>query len=322
MQPQQPVEHSPWPFRMALATVLVAIPLVFFGGSVTTLNAGMAVDGWWIVERGRGDWFMWTFPIDQWLRDTGTFVEHTHRLFGSLVGFLSILTVLVAWKTRARGIALLGLLAVIGQGTIGGFRVLENSPDLAFLHGSVGQGVFALLVMVCVACSRSFQNAGIAAAASTQRVAASTQRVRTLAMITTLVIYTQIVVGAWLRHGESMAALLTHGLLVVAVIAAVLMLAKALKNEPETSPLRKLPRWLFTALVVQILLGVAAFFAVYMIVGRNPETIHAALMPTLHVMGGAALLACSASSWLWAHRLCQAGDRAQSAELAPAGGRA
>jgi cytochrome c oxidase assembly protein subunit 15 len=316
MQPQPTVEHSLWPFRMALATVLAAIPLVFFGGSVTSLNAGMAVDGWWVVERGRGDWFMWSFPIDQWLRDTGTFVEHSHRLFGSLVGFLSILTVWVAWKTRARVIALLGLLAVIGQGTIGGFRVLENSPDLAFLHGSVGQGVFALLVMVCVACSRSFQCAPGGAAAAT------TWRVRTLAMVTTLVIYTQIVVGAWLRHGESMAALLTHGGLVVAVIAAVLMLAKAQRNEPETSPLRKLPRWLFTALVVQILLGVAAFLAVYMIVGRNPETIHAALMPTLHVMGGAVLLACSASSWLWAHRLCSTKDRAPDAELAAAGGHA
>jgi len=310
----QPAAFTPWPLRMALATVLVAIPLVFFGGSVTTLNAGMAVDGWWIVERGRGDWFMWTFPIDQWLRDTGTFVEHTHRLLGSLVGLLAILTVVAAWKTRARAIAVAALLAVIGQGTIGGFRVLENSPDLAFLHGSVGQGVFALLVLVCVATSRTY--------ARIQATASAPLRSRNLALLTTLVIYTQIVVGAWLRHGESMPALLTHGVLVVAVIAAVLMLAKSLKNEPETSPLHKLPRWLFTALVVQILLGVAAFFAVYMIVGRNPETIHAGLMPTLHVMGGAALLACSASTWLIANRLCSAASAAARGSAVAAGGQA
>lgn len=313
----QAAAHNPWPFRMALATVLAAIPLVFFGGSVTTLNAGMAVDGWWIVERGRGDWFMWTFPLDQWLRDTGTFVEHTHRLFGSLVGFLAILTVVAAWKTRARLVAVLGLLAVIGQGTIGGFRVLENSPDLAFLHGAVGQGVFAFLVMVCVACSQAYQRAG---EPSHAHIPAA--RTRTLAWVTTLVIYLQIVVGAWLRHGESMAALLTHGVLVVAVIAAVLVLAKALKGEAESSPLRKLPRWLFVALTVQILLGVAAFFAVYMIVGRNPETIHAGLMPTLHVMGGAALLATSASAWLWTARLPARAETGENASRVAAGGRA
>lgn len=294
---------------MALATVLAAIPLVFFGGSVTTLNAGMAVDGWWVVERGRGDWFMWTFPLDQWVRDTGTFVEHTHRLFGSLVGLLSVLTVILCWSTRARWIAVAGLLSVIGQGTLGGFRVLENSPDLAFLHGALGQAVFAFLVAVCIATAPKFQ-------AARSLAATPPRRSYTLSICTTLVVYAQIVIGAWLRHGESMAALLTHLLFVLAVIAMVFVLAKSLSQEPAPSPLTKLPRWLFAALTLQIVLGVAAYFAVYVFVGRNPETIHAGLFPTLHVMGGAALLSSCAAAWIWTARLCSSAAAPNAEPLA------
>ena len=45
-------QSSPWPRRLALATWLGALPLVVLGGSVTTLRAGMAIDGWWVLDRG------------------------------------------------------------------------------------------------------------------------------------------------------------------------------------------------------------------------------------------------------------------------------
>ena len=76
---------SPWPRRLAWATLLAALPLVLFGGTVTTLRAGMAIDGWFVLEPGRGDHFLLAYPLEKWLRDPGTFTEHTHRLFGVLV---------------------------------------------------------------------------------------------------------------------------------------------------------------------------------------------------------------------------------------------
>ena len=36
---------SPWPRRFALATLAAALPLILFGGTVTTLRQGMAEDG-------------------------------------------------------------------------------------------------------------------------------------------------------------------------------------------------------------------------------------------------------------------------------------
>src|SRR5688500_7568632 len=83
---------SAWRRRLALATLALALPLAFFGGSVTTLGAGLAIDGWLILEPGRGDWFLWFYPLEQWFRDVGTFVEHSHRLLGSGVGLLAIAT--------------------------------------------------------------------------------------------------------------------------------------------------------------------------------------------------------------------------------------
>src|SRR5262249_41575588 len=78
-EPAEPA--SPWPRRLALAALVAAVPLVFFGGTVTTLHAGLAIDGWLVLEPGRGDHFLWLYPVDKWFRDVGTFVEHTHRLF-------------------------------------------------------------------------------------------------------------------------------------------------------------------------------------------------------------------------------------------------
>ena len=141
---------GPWAFRAAFACALCAVPLLLFGGSVTTLGAGMAVDGWLVAEGH----FLLFFPAEKWFRDTATFVEHTHRLFGVLVGLCALACVACAWfgeeRRNARLAALAALLAVCAQGALGGLRVLENDPGLAFLHGALAQLVFAILCVNAV----------------------------------------------------------------------------------------------------------------------------------------------------------------------------
>ena len=293
-------DPSPWPFRFALATLLAAVPLVFLGGSVTTLHAGMAIDGWLVVDRGRGDFFMLFYPLDRWVSELGPRIEHSHRLFGTLVGLLAIATLLSAFAARAartvKTAALVSLLAVIAQGALGGLRVLENSPDLAFLHGALGQAVFAAIGAVMVVSSRRFQLAR-------HEPSLAAQRALPVALLTLAVIYLQIVLGAWLRHGHNDLVLLAHLLTVVLVVAAVLVLAKALRAAGEQSALARLPRWLFAALVAQAVLGIVAFMSVYRFVGPDPKTVSQGLFPTLHVLGGAALLAATLASVLWSWRV-------------------
>ena len=141
------LEHplpSRWPHRIAIALAAVVFPLIWVGGLVTTYDAGMAVPDW----PGTYGYNMFLYPVETWI--TGPFdllVEHGHRLLGSLSGFIAIALVIVTWKTETRrsvrwfSVAL--LLLVIGQGVLGGLRVLLDARTLAKLHGCVGPAFFA-----------------------------------------------------------------------------------------------------------------------------------------------------------------------------------
>jgi cytochrome c oxidase assembly protein subunit 15 len=238
-------------------------------------------------------------------------MEHSHRLFGTLVGLLAIATLVAAYAARAprsvRMAAIVSLVAIVVQGTLGGLRVLENSSELAFLHGAVGQAVFAAIGAVLVTSSRRFQLARA-------EPSLAARRVLPVALAATAVVYLQIVLGAWLRHGRNDLVLLAHLLTVVLVVGVVLVLAKALRAAGEQSALARLPRWLFAALVTQALLGILAFMSVYRFVGPDPTTVGQGLLPTLHVVGGAALLASTLAAVLWGWRVRAA--RAESTRVA------
>ena len=312
---------SAWPLRLALAALVAAVPLVFFGGSVTTLHAGLAIDGWWILEPGRGDWFLWAYPIEQWFRDVGTFVEHSHRLFGTLVGLLCIAAVVASFAVRAgrlsKDMALAALGGVIAQGVLGGLRVIDKSSDLAFVHGAVGQAVFALLGASALVHARPWS---MALGQPTRQVHA----LRRTALWTTALVYVQIFLGAWLRHGQSQAALVAHLVFLMVALWGSMRLLRDLRRCAEESAIGALERRIFVrlrralaiALVLQVLLGVLAFLTVYVIIGRHPSDVSQALFPTLHVLGGATLLLACVASVLWAQRLVQ---RVPQDELAHGG---
>ncbi|HED67049.1 MAG TPA: hypothetical protein ENJ09_16015 [Planctomycetes bacterium] len=275
-----------------------AIPLVMFGGSVTTIGAGMAVDGWLIAEGH----FMVFFPIESWLRDTATFVEHTHRLFGVLVGLFAIATVVSTFlkdpRRRARLFATLGLLAVCVQGTVGGFRVLENSPRLAFLHGALAQAVFAILVSSAVYLSPRWGG-------ERQSRAGVTRGLRSLAGWTVVAVYGQVVLGAWYRHAirpsttpEATMRFLLHLFGALAVTTLVFLLARSLGRlgrEGNRAAARK-AHALLILLGVQITLGVGA------LVGYRSGTVGPIEwgLAICHVLGGGLLLGEAAVVRLWA----------------------
>lgn len=298
------IPKSAWPSRLAMATFVVAIPLLLFGGTVTGTDSGMAVDGWLTVERGKGDYFMLFMPLEVWFRDFGTFVEHGHRLIASLVGFLAIGTVVATWRydkrASARWLSLAALLSVCAQGALGGFRVLENSRNLAFLHGAFGQLVFATLAAAAVYLSPAWQ----AQAPQACKLARKSQRLTVLA---SSAVYGAIFMGAMLRHGPSTPALLGHIVLLTAATVLVLVAARTLRQTAEQAegrgPLRRVARRLHLLLGVQLLLGLASFLVVWMHVGPTVKSVHASIYPTLHVLTGALLLAQCVAGVMWARRV-------------------
>lgn len=263
-----------------MATALCAVPLLLFGGSVTTLGAGMAVEGWLIAE---GD-FLLVFPVEKWFRDLPTFVEHTHRLFGVLVGICAVATVFFAWREglrpRQRLSCVAGLLAVCAQGAIGGFRVLENSLELAFLHGALAQAVFAGL------CAVAWSVRPRATAPANPEAGASWG----LALASCVAVYGQIVLGAWYRHGVRPEPVAGAGeRLVWHLMGALFVLAvlTAFAHQLGRSGLDAQRRRIHALLGVQLLLGFASW------VGYRPGSVGVLewAFTILHVLVGALLLA-------------------------------
>ncbi len=307
-------EPSPWARRAAFACLLCSVPLILFGGSVTTLGAGMAVDGWLVAEGH----FLLFFPAEKWFRDTATFVEHTHRLWGMLVGLCALACVAFAWLRAAprgaRLAALVALLAVCAQGVLGGLRVLENAPELAFLHGALAQLVFAILCANALVFSRGWR-------AELPRRAAPLERhaLASAALVAAFATYAQVVLGAWYRHGlrpapgaDSGLRFALHGCGALLVLFALTTLWRrgALLRAAEgelPGALERALRFLPALLVLQLVLGGMAW------AGFRPGAIGPAewALSIAHVLGGAFLFADVAMIALWARRLAR-GARAQA----------
>ncbi len=287
----------------SLAAFLSAVPLVLFGGSVTTLGAGMAVEGWLVAEGH----FLLFFPVEKWFRDTATFVEHTHRLFGMLVGLFAVLAVASNLRRpRERGMlpaALVALAAVCIQGTLGGFRVLANDPELAFLHGVCAQVVLAILGANALVQSGRLERTmqALPARASTGVRGAS------LAWGATGVVFLQIVLGARYRHalradGTVLGhVFLAHMLVAVFVFAAVILASERLRRALRASTAelpaaaRRLPGRMQALLGLQVALGVLAWM------GYRPNSVGPLeiVFSIAHVLGGGLLLTLCLQAVLW-----------------------
>lgn len=188
-----------WPGKrglhlLALLTAAATFPLIFMGGLVTSHGAGMSVPDW---PNSYG-YNMFLFPPRLWIG--GILYEHTHRLMGTVVGFLSILLVICAFRVEKKktvrwlATAILGM--VIFQGILGGLRVVLVKLNLAIVHACVAQAFFCLAALFCVVTSKWWENA--------PSFRTLTSRIPfTLGVIAVSVIYLQLVAGAVMRHYEA-----------------------------------------------------------------------------------------------------------------------
>lgn len=163
---------------------------------MTTYDAGMAVPDW----PGTYGKNLFLYPYQTWLFGPfDLFIEHGHRLLGAVVGFLAIIAVVVAWLSEprrwVRRLAIGMLMAVIGQGVLGGMRVVLSDRTLAMAHGCTGPIFFAICVSLAVVTSRWWWERNNDVPAMIPTVG----RVR-LAGIVTVLAYVQLLLGAQLRH--------------------------------------------------------------------------------------------------------------------------
>jgi len=259
----QPIVH-----RTALATTLVALLPIAVGALVTTMGAGMAFRDW---PSSDGHSLV-TYP---WLQSAGDkFVEHGHRLAGMAVGIASILLAAVLlWKEPRRWVKALGglvLLGVIGQGILGGLRVLANRPDLAMIHGNFGACVFCLMAAVTLVTGRGwFDQAHKASgrrqpADSSQRSdtakPADLSKLKLPAFVTVGVVYAQYILGGRQRHLHDM---LHEHLAGAAVTALVILIMAVLAHRSRIPWVRRSSYALLLLLLLQGALGAGAWITKY-----------------------------------------------------------
>jgi len=206
-------------------------------------------------------------------------IEFAHRLVAALVGILSLWMVLWIWRLGRRsegangrmlrpyaGAALLLLLAQI---LLGAFTVkLELPPEIVMLHLATGMAFFAMLVILRVLLA---ENSPDSAGSHSEGM-----RLHYAALISTLAVYLQIVLGAYVRHsGAALAcpdfplcqgALVPHlsGLTLIqfthrlgALLVAGLIFWLAWRARPASLPAvqKHLARWAALLILLQIALG-------------------------------------------------------------------
>ena len=334
---QQP--ESPWPHRLAVLLACATFPLIWLGGLVTSYDAGMAVPDWPTTY----GYNLFLYPWQTWLYGPwDLFIEHGHRLLATLVGLLTIALAVSLWRGDQRAwMRRLGLVAIVGviaQGVLGGLRVRLDERLLAQIHGCLGPAFFALSAALAVCTSRrwhaSFARHGAPAddvvrcgagvpPAKGGRDARTTKRVGRLAIVTTALVYAQLLLGSQLRHVSPLAdttafraAVLLHlSLAAVLSLHVLLLLIRTGARRTAEAWLAWPARGLAALVVAQLGLGCAAWVVNYgwpawladydwaagYVVSR--ESAAQALVTTAHVAIGSLILAISLTLALRSLRL-------------------
>jgi cytochrome c oxidase assembly protein subunit 15 len=181
---------NPWHHRYLKLVTVCTVLLIAAGGMVTSTDSGLSVPDWPTTY----GWNMFTFPLSKWVG--GIRYEHSHRLIASTVGFLTIILAGWTWRVESRpwvrtlGFAALG--AVILQGLLGGLTVLFFLPPaISIGHAGLAQIFFCLALTLALVTSPGWKNAA---------APVDDPMLRRITVATTALIYTQILLGATMRH--------------------------------------------------------------------------------------------------------------------------
>lgn len=256
---------SRWPHVVAALLACATLVLILAGAIVTTTDSGMAFKDWMTSD---GTFFL----IYDWFSSEGDkFIEHGHRLLGALAGFLAIALVAVCFKFEDRPwvkkFSLVILAGVILQGILGGARVVFDERTLALIHGCTGPLFFSLTATMVVVTSRWWRENQPASLAVSNPLP---RRTFQLACVCTFLAYTQLIVGAVVRHSPDLTteiaatifrlAVYFHVLLACLILGHVLLLAyRCLRSG--------LQKWggisLMLLVAAQVLLGLGTWVVKY-----------------------------------------------------------
>jgi heme a synthase len=197
--------------RFAVFVACATFFLIIAGANVTSHDAGLATSDW-PLSNGQ------VFP-----KMVGNlFWEHGHRMVATVVGMLTIVLAVYVQLRESRpwvkrlGWAALG--AVIAQGLLGGLTVKLNLPLIvSAAHATLAQLFFLITVSLAV-----FTSPRWVEAEPVEQVPEG-PRLRSMCVLALVVILTQLVLGATLRHSATWDQDLPTPLLVAHICGAVIV---------------------------------------------------------------------------------------------------
>jgi heme a synthase len=293
--------------------------VVTLGAFTTTIHAGMAFADW-PLSNG-------SINPDGWLTEIDKFAEHSHRLFGMVMGLMAI--TLVVWlqlredRGWLRKLGWAALAIVIVQGLLGGTRVMLDTIAVPGFEMSLGQmlriphGILAhLYVCILFAIASGLSRSWIECPSVTPGDARDIGcKIRFLAAVSTLLVVIQLVVAAVMRHNNAGLAIptfpltpdggivpsawdfrvaihFTHRLMAVVLTGVLVWLAVSLwRSSSAGRGLKRGAGLMIALLAIQITLGAMAVLSM-----------RGVYYTTAHVICGACLLAVVFTITWWAHR--------------------
>lgn len=309
-----PIGARRWLARFAWVTALTYIPLIAVGGAVTSTDSGLAVPDA-VTSYGA---ISVLFPL-KLMAEPRIFLEHSHRLFGTLAGLTTLVLMLRVVMARVpmlpKALSVILFVGVSAQGILGIIRVADESTAFAIVHGVFAQLVFSLAFVIAIMLGVKWNTL-----VPGEGVWEHAKKARTVCTLAFGALIIQLIFGALTRHMHSSHAMLSHMGFAFVVVSLIIVggafCIRAGKADEQGNPLRILGILMHGIVVWQFALGFATLALAW--TSEDPDlptadTLHAAdaiepigaLVATMHQVSGAALLATTACAVVWAFKLAR-----------------
>jgi cytochrome c oxidase assembly protein subunit 15 len=182
------ISYQPRLHRYALLTAGFTFILLLAGALVTSTGSSLAVPDWPLS-------FGKFFPEMK----GGVLFEHGHRMVAGTVALLTLgLAVYTQWVEKrlwVKKLAWCALGAVILQAVLGGVTVLLHLPtEVSVAHAGLAQIFFCLIISLSLVTSKNWIED------RDRKIKLTAVSIRTAALMTTILVYVQILIGAITRH--------------------------------------------------------------------------------------------------------------------------
>jgi len=231
---------------------------------------------------------MLLYPWLNDIRHTDRFTEHGHRLAGMIIGLVSIALVAVTFirehRRWVRMYSLAILVAVIGQGLLGGARVLFDANLLAMVHSITGAAFFAFCVLFAVTTGRNWS-------AQPTALPESSAASRVVVVLLPVLVLVQYWMGGMFRH---MGRMMFEHLAGAAVVTVAATACAVLLMKTGPGVLRRTGMLIAAALLFQLMLGTGAWLTKLNVPAlgwvASTGSLPSVIFRSMHTIGGMVLL--------------------------------